>query len=119
MLLFNNDQRNWHMTEGIELPNQEKMRMLGGKETCKTLGILKADTIKQVKKRKFLKIGNVETTGKKLHSKNLIKVIKTWTVPLIKYSEPFLKWTKTELNEWTREQENSWRCIRPYIPEMM
>ena len=45
------------MTEGIELPNQEKMRMLGGKETCKTLGILKADTIKQVKKRKFLKIG--------------------------------------------------------------
>ena len=37
-----------HMTEGIELLNQEKIRMLWEKGTYKHLGILKADTIKQV-----------------------------------------------------------------------
>ena len=38
----------WYMTEGVEQQNQEKIRMLGEKETFKYLGILKADTIKQV-----------------------------------------------------------------------
>ena len=36
-----------HMA-GVELPNQEKFRMLGENETYKYLGILGADTIKQV-----------------------------------------------------------------------
>ena len=35
------------MTEGIELPNQEKIRILREMETYKYLGILEADTIKQ------------------------------------------------------------------------
>ena len=30
----------------------------------------------------------------KLHTRNLIKGINTWDVPLIKYSEPFYKWTR-------------------------
>ena len=37
-----------HLTEGIEIPNQEKIKMLREKETYKYLGILEADTIKQV-----------------------------------------------------------------------
>ena len=37
-----------HRMEGIELPNQDKIRMLGEKESYKYLGILEADTIKQV-----------------------------------------------------------------------
>ena len=32
----------------MELPNQDKIRTLGGQETYKYLGILEADTIKQV-----------------------------------------------------------------------
>ena len=44
----NNEKRERYMTEGIKLPNQEKIRMLGEKETCKYLGILEADTIKQM-----------------------------------------------------------------------
>ena len=36
------------MMEGIEFPHQEKIRTLGEKETFKYLGILVADTIKQV-----------------------------------------------------------------------
>ena len=34
----------------------------------------------------------------KLHSRNIIKRINNWAVPLVRYSKPFLK--------WTREQEN-------------
>ena len=36
------------MTDGMELPNHNKIRMLGENETYKYLGILEADTIKQV-----------------------------------------------------------------------
>ena len=37
-----------HMTDGIELQNQDKIRTLTENETYKYLGILEADTIKQV-----------------------------------------------------------------------
>ena len=38
----------WHLTDGMELPNQEKIRMVGEKETYKCLGMLEADIIKQL-----------------------------------------------------------------------
>ena len=37
-----------HISDGMELLNQEKIRTLREKETYKYLGILEADTIKQV-----------------------------------------------------------------------
>ena len=37
-----------HRMEGIKLPNQDKIRTLGEKETSKYLAILEADTIKQM-----------------------------------------------------------------------
>ena len=37
-----------HLTDGIELPNQDKIRMLAENKTYKYLVILEADTIKQV-----------------------------------------------------------------------
>ena len=43
------------------------------------------------KRGKLLKI--------KLYSRNLIKEINTWTVPLIRYSGPFLRWTREELKQ--------------------
>ena len=56
-----------HRTEGIELPNQEKIKTLGEKETYKYLGTLEADTMKQLKmKEKFLKsiLGEQESYSK-------------------------------------------------------
>ena len=41
-----------HLTDGIELPNQDKIRTLADNETYKSLGILGADTITQVKMKK-------------------------------------------------------------------
>ena len=37
-----------HLTDGMELPDQDKLSTLGEKETYKYLGILEADIIKQV-----------------------------------------------------------------------
>ena len=45
MLVMKSEKR--YMAEGIELPNQEKIRTLREKEAYKYVGILEADTIKQ------------------------------------------------------------------------
>ena len=87
----------------MELPNQDKTRTLGEKETYKYLGILEADTIKQVEMKEKIKKEYFRRTRKlletKLYSRNVIKVINTWAVPLIRYSGPFLKWTREELKQ--------------------
>ena len=83
-----------HMMEGVDLPNQEKVKTLGEKETYKYLRILDADTIKQVaiKEKKFKKY--LRRTRKlletKLYRRNLIKGINAWAVTLVRYSGPFL-----------------------------
>ena len=90
-----------HMTKGMELPNQEKIRTVG--ETYKYLEILEADTIKQEEIKEKIKKEYLRRTRKllktKLYSRNLIKGINTCDVPIIRYSRPFLKWTKEELEE--------------------
>ena len=89
--------------EGMELPNQDKFRTLGGKETYKYLGILEADTIKQVEMKEKIKKEYLRRTRKllvnKLYSKNLNKGINTGAVTLVRYSGPFLKWTEEELKK--------------------
>ena len=47
MLIMKSGKR--HLTNGMELPNQDKIKTLREKETYKYLGILEVDTIKQVK----------------------------------------------------------------------
>ena len=46
MLVIKSGKR--HLTDRIELPNQDKIRTLAENETYKYLCILEADTIKQV-----------------------------------------------------------------------
>ena len=64
-------------------------------KTYKYLGILEADTIKQVemkdKIRKEYLRGNRKQLDIKLSSRNPIKGINTWAVPLVRYSGPFLR----------------------------
>ena len=86
-----------YLTDGIELPNQDKIRTLGENETYKYLYILEADTIKQVKKKEKLKKEYPWRTRKlletNLSSRNIIKGINIWTESL------FLKWTREELKQ--------------------
>ena len=101
MLVMKSGKR--HMTDGMELPNQDKFRTLGENETYKYLGILEADTIKQVEMKEKIQKEYLRRTRKlletKLSSKNLIKGINIWAVPPVGYSGPFLKWTRDELKQ--------------------
>ena len=87
-----------HLTDGMELPNQEKNRTLGENETYKYLRILEADKMKDKILKEYLSRTRklLET---KISSRNLIKVINTWDVFLGRCWGPFLKWTRDELNQ--------------------
>ena len=58
-----------HMTDGMELPNHDKIRMLGENETYKYLGILEADTIKQVEMKDKIWKEYLRRTRKLLETK--------------------------------------------------
>ena len=92
-----------HLTDGMELPNQDKIRTLTENETYKYLGILEADTIKQEEMKDKIQKEYLRITRKlletKLSSRNLIKGITTWAVPLVSYSGPFRKWTRDKLKQ--------------------
>ena len=90
-----------HLTDGMELSNQDKIRTLAENETYKYMGILEAETIKQMEMKDRIQKENLRRTRKqlktKLPSQNLIKGINTWAVSLVRYSGPFLKLTRNEL----------------------
>ena len=92
-----------HMTDGMGQPNHDKIRTLRENETYKCLGILEANTIKQVEMKDKTRKEYFRRTRKlletKLFSRNLIKGINSWAGPLIRYSGPFLKWTRDELKQ--------------------
>ena len=101
MLVMKSGKR--HMTDGMELANQDKIRMVGENETDRYLGILEADTIKQVKMKGKIQKEYHRRTRKLLETKffrrKLIKGINTWAVHLVRYSGPFLKWTRDVLKQ--------------------
>ena len=69
------------MTDGMELPNHDKIRTLGENETNKYLGIFEADTIKHVEMKDKIRNEYLRRTRKlfdtKLSSRYLIKRINT------------------------------------------
>ena len=73
MLVMQNGKR--HLTDGMELPNQDKIRTLREKETYTYLGNFDPDTIKQEEmkgkiQKEYLRIRKILET--KLCSRNLI-----------------------------------------------
>ena len=111
MLIMKSDKR--HVTDGMELPYHDRIRTLEENETYKYLGILEADTIKQVQMKGKIQKEYLRRTRKlletKLSSRNLIKGIITWAVTLVRYPGPFLKWTREELRQMdqrTRKLKN-------------
>ena len=53
-----------YLTDGIELPNRDKIRTLTENETYKYLGILEADTIKQVEMKNKIQKEYLKRTRK-------------------------------------------------------
>ena len=109
-----------HLTDRMELPNQDKIRTLAENETYKYLGILEADTIKQVEMKDKIQKEYLRRTRKlletKLSRRDFIKGINTWAVPIVRYSGPFLKWTRDELKQMdqrTRKLMTMHKALHP------
>ena len=66
MLVMKSGKR--HLTDGMELSNQDKIRTLGEKETNKYLGILEADTIKRVEMKGKIQKEYLRRTRKRLET---------------------------------------------------
>ena len=81
---------------------------------------MEADTIKQAEMKENIQNEYLRRTRKlletKLSSRNLIKGINTWVVPLLRYSRPFLKWTRDELKQMdkrTRKLMTMHKALHP------
>ena len=61
------------LTDGMELPNQDKIRTLAENETYKYLSILGAETIKQVEMKEKIQKEYLRRTRKLLETKTLSK----------------------------------------------
>ena len=118
MLVMKSGKR--QLTDGMKLPNKDKIKTLAENETYKYIGILEADTIKQVETKEKIQKEYLRRTRKlletKLNSRNLIKGITTWAVPLVRYSGLFLKWTRDELKQMdqrTRKLMTTHKALHP------
>ena len=84
------------------------------------MGVLEADTIKQAEMKEKNQNEYLRRTRKlletKLNSRNLIKGINTWAVPLVRYSGRFLKWTRDEpkqMDQRTRKLMTICKALHP------
>ena len=67
MLVMKSGKR--HITDGMELPNQEKIRTLGEKEIYNYLEIMEADTLKQEETKEKIKKEYLRRTRMLLETK--------------------------------------------------
>ena len=108
------------LTDGMELPNQDKIKTLAENETYKYLDILEADTITQVEMKDKIKKEYHRRTRKlletKLHSRNIIKGINTWAVSLVRYSGPFLKCTRDEFKQMDQRTRKLMTMHKALLP---
>ena len=118
MLVMKSGKR--HLTDGMKQLNQDKIRTLGKQETYKYLGIFEADTINPVEMKEKKKEKYLRRTRKLLETKlccrNLIQIINTWAVSVVRYSEPFVKWTREELKQMdqrTRKLMTMHKALHP------
>ena len=109
-----------HITDGIELPNKDKIGTLALNWTFKYLGISEADTIKQVEMKNKIQKEYLSRTRKlietKLNCRNIIIGMNTWAVPHVRCSGPFLKWTRDELKQMdqrTRKLMTTHKALHP------
>ena len=96
-------------TDGIELPNQDKIRTLGKNDANKYLGISVADTIKQMQMKDKIKkniSGELGNYSRQNSLAETFKGINIWAVSLVRYSGPFSSGPEMNLNKWTKELEN-------------
>ena len=98
-----------HITDGMELPNQEKVRTLAENETYKYLDIIEADNIKEGEmKDKIFK--NISQENEKTTRDNtlLLKPNQRKKIPKLYPSldiwDPFSSGPEMNLNKWNKKR---------------
>ena len=99
-----------HMTDGMELPNHNRIRTHEEKETYKYLDIVEADTIKQVQMKDTTRKEYLRRTRKlhetKLSSRNLIRNKYLGCAPSQILGTLSHVGPERNLNKGNKEQEN-------------
>ena len=107
-------------SDGILLPDQQKIKNLGDDEEYKYLGVLESDQIKHeemkkvVTKEYFRRIRKILKS--KLNAGNVVSAINSKAVSLIRYGAGILNWTKNEvrnLDRKTRKLMTTYRALHP------
>ena len=92
---------------GIELPDGKVIKSLQEGESYKYLAILEADKFLEEKmKLSFLKEYHRrlrKVLKSKLNDGNLVRIVNTWAVSLLRYSAAFVSWRKSELQAIDRK----------------
>ena len=84
MLIITSGKR--QITEGIELPNQERNQR---KRNLQYLGILEVETFKQEEKKEKIFLKNcISGEREKIYGKNLNKGINTGAIPRVRHTGP-------------------------------
>ena len=93
-------------SDDIILPDESVIKELAEGNAYKYLSVFKAEEVKQEQMKNILKKEYKRRIRKILQSKlnggNKIKAINTWAVSLLRYSAPFVNWTKEEVREMDR-----------------
>ena len=102
----------WNYKIKKELERSEKRKLTSTWEYWKRTLLNKQKWKKNLKRaRKHLEA--------KLYSRNHIKGENIWVVPLVRYSESFLKWTMEEFQQIDqRTKKNWWRYTKPKTRQM-
>ena len=97
----------WQMThdrsQTTKSSSHQNARRKGNIQILGNIGSWWAETKEKIKKEYLRRTRKLLET--KLYSRNLVKGIKTWVVPLIRYSGPFLNGPQKNLNKWTRTRK--------------
>ena len=92
-----------HMMEGVELPKKKNQnsRRKGNLQILGNIGSWHHQTNGDERKKlkKSISEKNRKLLETKLYCRNLIQGINTWAVHLVRYSGPFLQWTREELKQ--------------------
>lgn len=94
-------------TEGIRLPNESEIKSLKDNDSYKYLGILEGDQMMTGDMKVMLKREYCRRVRKIMQSKlnggNSIMAVNSWAISLLRYSAPFVNWTRLELKEMDRQ----------------
>ena len=102
-------------SDGIMLPDENRIKSMNEDCSYKYLGVLESDQVKQKEMKEKLRNEYKRRVRKvlqsKLNGRNMVQAINTWAVSSLRYSAPFIEWTREELRTMDRRMRRKMRRI--------